>query len=104
MNFGSDLYRLGRLKEKQRDISFRNKHRREVVTLRSFKRRLKTCGGKKGYRWRGGWMGLSCLDVSSKGKRLYRPEIDPRHSEFQPLYLRHSTDLTYVLNTFSTPP
>lgn len=104
MNFGSNMYRLERLKEKQRDIAFRNKHRREVVTLRSFERRLKTCGGKEGYRWRGGWMGLSCLDTSSKGKPLCRRGIDPRHSGFQPLYPRHFTDRTYVLNTSSTPP
>jgi hypothetical protein len=50
MNFGSNMYRLGRLEEKQCDIAYRNKHRREVVTLRSVKHSMKTCGGREGTR------------------------------------------------------
>jgi len=31
MNFGSNMHRLGRLKEKQRDIAFRYKHHRDTA-------------------------------------------------------------------------
>jgi len=88
MSFGSNMHKLGRLKEKQRDIPYCNKHRREIETLRSVKRSMKTCEGREGYRWRVGWLGQGSLDTSSKGKRLYRPGINSRPSGFQPSYPR----------------
>jgi len=63
-----------------------------IVTLRSVKPSMRTCEGREGYRWRVGWLGLGTLDTSWKGKRLYRPGIDPRPSGFQTSYPRHSID------------